>query len=116
MIKPSTVALLEREIQRTINHLNGLKDLLEELLAEEDYTKRRTANPGTIDRRALVEEALTRVRTNRTFSVKEVTGYARRIDPDVDRRLIYNCIKNYLLTGVKKGQFEQVDKNEYRRN
>ena len=113
MINASVRDKLEREIQRTENHLAALKDLLEEVL--EEVPRRKTANEGLTSRIPLVEEALAKVRGNRVFSVKEVTALAQRIDPEVDRRLIYNCIKSYLQTSVKRGEMEQVGTAEYQR-
>ena len=103
---------LEREIRRTEDHLNALYDLLEEI--EKEVPKRKVA--GTVTSRIpLIEEALSKVQGNRIFSVKEATAFAQRIEPDNDRRLIYNCIKGYLQRGVQKGLFEQMSDTEYRR-
>lgn len=111
MINASVRDKLEREIQRTENHLEALKDLLDEILEE---APRRKASDMT-SRIPLIEQALGKVRGTRTFSVKEITALARRIDPEVDRRLIYNCIKGYLQVSVKRGEMEQVSDTEYRR-
>lgn len=112
MINASVRDKLEREIRRTENHLEALKDLLDEVL---DVAPRKGANEGLTSRIPLVEEALAMVRGDRVFSVKEVTAFAQRIDPEIDRRLIYNCIKSYLQTSAKRGEVEQISSTEYQR-
>ena len=113
MITASVRDKLEREIQRVKNHLAALENLLDEV--NEVVPKRKAANEGLISRTPLIEKALAKVRGSRIFSVKEVTALAQRIDPEVDRRLIYNCIKNYLQTSVKLGEMEQISNTEYKR-
>ena len=103
---------LEREIARTVNHLDALYEILDEVNKE---APKRKAPENVNNRIPLIEQALTKVRGTRTFSVKELTGFARRIEPDVDRRTIYNCIKGYLQRNLENGLFEQVSATEYRR-
>ncbi len=103
---------LEREIARTENHLDALYEILDEVNKE---APKRKAPENVNNRIPLIEQALTKVRGTRTFSVKELTGFARRIEPDVDRRTIYNCIKGYLQRNLENGLFEQVSATEYRR-
>ena len=103
---------LEREIARTENHLDALYEILDEVNKE---APKRKAPENVNNRIPLIEQALTKVRGTRTFSVKELTGFARRIEPAVDRRTIYNCIKGYLQRNLENGLFEQVSATEYRR-
>ena len=103
---------LEREIARTENHLDALYEILDEVNKE---APKRKAPENVNNRIPLIEQALTKVRGTRTFSVKELTGFARRTEPDVDRRTIYNCIKGYLQRNLENGLFEQVSATEYRR-
>ena len=103
---------LEREIARTENHLDALYEILDEVNKE---APKRKAPENVNNRIPLIEQALTKVRGTRTFSVKELTGFARRIEPDVDRRTIYNCIKGYLQRNLENGLFVQESATEYRR-
>ena len=112
MITATVRDKLEREIARTENHLDALYEILDEVNKE---APKRKAPESVNNRIPLIEQALTKVRGTRTFSVKELTGFARRIEPDVDRRTIYNCIKGYLQRNLENGLFEQVSATEYRR-
>lgn len=112
MITATVRDKLEREIARTENHLDALYEILDEVNKE---APKRKAPENVNNRIPLIEQALTKVRGTRTFSVKELTGFARRIEPDVDRRTIYNCIKGYLQRNLENGLFEQVSATEYRR-
>lgn len=103
---------LEREIRRMENHLEAMYGILEAVTKE--VPKRKVAD-SINDRIPLIEEALGKIRGSRVFSVKEVTALARRIEPDVDRRVIYNCIKGYLQRSLKSGLFIQVSDTEYKR-
>ena len=89
MITATVRDKLEREIARTENHLDALYEILDEVNKE---APKRKAPENVNNRIPLIEQALAKVRGTRTFSVKELTGFARRIEPDVDRRTIYNCI------------------------
>ena len=106
--------MLEKEIARTEIHLAALYDILDQM--EQESPKRKMPR-DTQSRIPLIKKALEKVHGGRVFSVKEVTDFAQRIEPDVNRRLIYNCIKGYLQRSVERneGLFEQVDINEYRR-
>ncbi len=112
MITATVRDKLEREIARTENHLDALYEILDEVNKE---APKRKAPENVNNRIPLIEQALAKVRGTRTFSVKELTGFARRIEPDVDRRTIYNCIKGYLQRNLENEMFEQVSATEYRR-
>ena len=102
---------VEREIRRTENHLDALYDILDEI--DKEVPKRKVMELGKW--LPLIEESLSTIRGTRVFSVKEVTAIAQEIDTEVDRRVIYNCIKSYLKRHVRNGTFEQVNSTEYKR-
>ena len=110
MITAKVRDMLEREIARTENHLDALYDILDEV--NKEVPKRKV--PDSVNNRIpLIEKALAKIRGDRTFSVKEVTALARRMEPDIDRRTIYNCIKGYLQRNLENGSFEQISSTEY---
>lgn len=112
MINASVREKLEREIARVENHLDALYDILDEVLI---VAPRRKPSENGADHIPLIRQALSKVRGTRVFSVKEITAFARRIDPEIDRRLIYNCTRGFLKRGVEIKEFIQVSPTEYKR-
>ena len=112
MVTARVRQMLKREIQRMEAHIDALYDILEEV--EQEAPKRKV--PENVNSRIpLIEKAIAKVRGTRTFSVKEITALCRRMEPDLDRRTIYNCVKGYLQRNLDNGMYEQISATEYRR-